>query len=603
MSTSVTSSALELRKKLTAALGAAIGLDSATSSQTSMRRPGKSSLAETADETPSTQSVTAPLANTPPEHVRWLSRASFGYNRSEGAVLLGMAGATPAAKWQTWVDQQLNPSALADTACTARISAGGFSTLGKTLPQLWAGHVQNDPPYFTRMLPIYETECATVIRALYSTRQVYERAVGFWHDHFSVFGHEYDIAPIFVHYDRDVIRANALGNFRVMLEQTAKSTAMQFFLDNYASRGSEFNENYARELIELHTLGAPNYFGPVDPFTLPCLQTDVHCDGSMPAGYVDNDVYEAAAALTGWTIKNGHWSYPNDNDGTFVYRPDWHDRRNKIFLGHYIPPNTQPAMQDARIVFDRLVSHPGTARYVSTKLCRRFVGDNPSNGLIDAVTLEFQNHIASADQIARMLRVILLSDDFKQGWGGGMRRPFETTMSAFRALEADVAPQPDNTSEWTVWEEFTSRLSQTGHRPFTWAPPDGFPDRQRAWASTGSLAMTLKLLAKLPEIRATRVDTSPFVAPILSQTLAEIPAANRTAGAIIGYWAQRIYGYQPQPAVSVATAMLQQNAAAGDVIDVTKNEWKAGDLSKHYTQERLRTAVGLLLMAPDFFRR
>lgn len=560
-----------------------------------MRRPGKAQLL--AQHAPSAD----PLATTPPALVRWLTKASFGFSREAHDELLALGGSDD-ARWSTWVDQQLTPQNLPDPVCDTRINDGAFVSLGKSLTQLWADHVRNNPSGYTRQLPVNETECATVIRAVYSRRQLYERTVNFWHDHFNVFGREYSIAPVFVHYDRDVIRTHALGNFRDMLESVAKSTAMQLYLDNYASRGADFNENYARELIELHTLGAQNYFGPTDPFSVPCLATDIHCPGELPAGYVDNDVYEAAAALTGWTIRNGHWQFPGEDDGGFTYRANWHDRRNKIFLGHYIPPNHQPAMEDGRVVFDRLVNHPGTAGHVARKMCRRFVGDTPSQALVDAVAATFIEHLEAPDQIARMLRLILNSSEFKNSWGSGMRRPFETTMGSLRALAANVRPQPDE--DWTAWRDFASRLGSTGHRPFAWTPPDGYPDSQRAWSSTGSLAMTMKLLAWLPEARVDSGSDTGSLANIVAVTLAAFPdAAQRTTANIINYWCDRLFGWRPATAHAVATSMLRQNAADDEALEIDKDEWRSGDLKRHYTQQRLRTAVSMLLMAPENFHR
>ena len=264
----------------------------------------------------------AATSGTPPDAWRWLSKAGFGCTTADLAAFDAL-GSNDAARWTTWIEQQLDPASIDDSDCDNRLAAAGYTTLGKTLPQLWAQHHSEGDDYSLRMLPLTETECATVLRARHSKRQVFERMVGFWHDHFSVYGNDYDIGPIFVSYDRDVIRPNALGNFRALLGAVARSTAMQYYLDNYSSVGADFNENYARELIELHTLGVENYFGPGDPFEVPCLDAhDFRCEGSMPSGYVDNDVYEAAAALTGWTIRNGDWRYPSENDGTFTYHAD-----------------------------------------------------------------------------------------------------------------------------------------------------------------------------------------------------------------------------------------------------------------------------------------
>lgn len=593
---------LATRRSLMAALRAAIGHDEATLA-VDMHRPGKSPInAEPSADAPVS---VAEVFAVPPDRVGWLHKATFGFSTAEDAAFLGLPGASMDAKWQVWLDQQLNPASITDTDCNSRLAAASYTTLSKTLGQLWNDHVRADPPYFTRMLPAAETECATIVRAIYSKRQLYERVVNFWHDHFSVFGFDYEIGPILPSYDRDVIRPNALGNFRVLLENVATSTAMQLYLDNYSSRGAEFNENYARELLELHTLGVANYFGPTPPFDVPCLTTDIHCPGTVPAGYVDNDVYEAAAALTGWTIKNGYWQYPNDNDGSFVYRADWHDRRNKIFMGLYIPPNNQPAMQDARTVFDRLVAHPATARHIATKMCRRFVGDAPSNALISAVAMDFSTYVNAPDQISRMLRTILSSTEFKTSWGGGMKRPFEVAMGGLRGLGANFAPKPDNTAAWTTTERFIWHMQLSGHRSFSWNPPNGYPDRQTAWASTGSLAMTWKMLAWLPEMRVDNNNgNSALISDTVAQTAGAFPTvATRTAASIVAYWFDRLLGYRPEPAYGVITNFLQQNATASEAIVITTDDWNGGNLKLHYTQQRLRTAVGMILMSADYFRR
>ena len=171
-------------------------------------------------------------------------------------------GATPQERLQAYVDQQLSYATVDDAACNARLAAACFTTLNKSLTQLWADHVYNNTQGWSyRMLPITESERATWIRAVYSQRQLFEVLVDFWHNHFNVHGWHSYAGPVFVHYDRDVIRAHALGNFRQMLEAVAKSTAMLYYLDNYLNQVGGFNENFARELLELHTMGAENYLG------------------------------------------------------------------------------------------------------------------------------------------------------------------------------------------------------------------------------------------------------------------------------------------------------------------------------------------------------
>ena len=260
-------------------------------------------------------------------------------------------------------------------------SAGGYTTLNKSLTQLWADHVVADPEYSVRMRPANEVQRAAFVRAVYSRRQLREVLVNFWHDHFNVLGTDFSVGPVFVHYDRDVIRANAKGNFRTMLEGVAQSTAMLYYLDNINNSRSGPNENFARELLELHTLGAENYLGFMDPFQVPpCPE-----DPAYPIGYTDIDVYETSAAFTGWSAKNGHWQFPTENDGTFVYRQSWHDAGPKFLLGMLIYPE-QPALKDGRDVLDRLASHPRVAKFICKKLIRRFISDTPKQALIDSAS-------------------------------------------------------------------------------------------------------------------------------------------------------------------------------------------------------------------------
>lgn len=266
-------------------------------------------------------------------------------------------GATPEARLQAYVDQQLNPQAIVDSDCDARLAAAGFNTLGKTLEQLWADHVVNNDDWSYRMLPFTETEKTTFIRAVYSKRQLFEVLADFWHNHFNVYGWHYYVGPVFVHYDRDVIRANMLGNFRAMLEQAARSTAMLFYLDNYINQAGGFNENFARELLELHTLGAENYLGVMDPFQVPVG------DDGIAIGYVDNDVYEAARSFTGWRVDYSTWEPGVGQSGAFLYYPPWHDRANKFFMHQYIPAD-QADMKDGQDVLDIIAHHPGTARFI-----------------------------------------------------------------------------------------------------------------------------------------------------------------------------------------------------------------------------------------------
>lgn len=586
---------LSTRRGMLGALLGATGL--APDAPASMRRLGKAGVREA-------HAVTATTAiPLPPATVRWLQKATFGYTAAEYNRLQTL-GASDDARWQAWVTEQLNPAAINDSACDARLAAAGYATLGKTLAQLWTDHHADTVNYYNRMLPVAETECATLVRATYSQRQLYEVLVNFWHDHFSVMGWNYDGGPVFVHYDRDVIRPAVLGNFRSLLEAVAKSTTMLYFLNNSSNTAGQPNENYARELMELHGLGAENYFGLLHQNQVPADATNP----AIPAGYCDDDVYEAARAFTGWTVKDGHWPYTADNDGTYIYRSTDHDAGIKNVLGVHMYYN-QPNELDGHQVMDAIASHPGCARFIARKLCRRFVADEPSDTLVNSIATIFRAQWQAPDQLRQVTQAILLSSEFKQGWGSKMKRPTHAFTSALRGLNADFTPKPDNTATYTPTEELLGRLQQAGQRLFYWPAPNGYPDKQVAWASSGALGMTWRLLSRLTEIRQDDAynGSKPLLIDVVAQTTAAL-GTQATAATVVNYWFDRLLGpgFRPQPAYNTVLAFLQQNAQAAELLDLSKDEWHGGatpDLKRHYTQQRLRTAVSLILLCPEFLRR
>src|SRR5260221_770672 len=189
-----------------------------------------------------------------------------------------------------------------------------------------------------------ELQAGKLLRAVYSERQLQEVLTDCWFNHFNVDARKIEDRPVVVEYERDMIRPRVLGKFRDLLGATAKSPAMLFYLDNWLSKGGGLNENYGRELLELHTLGV---------------------DG----GYTQQDVVEVARCFTGWTMKD-----PHDGSG-FVFNPATHDRGAKRVLGYAIKAGR--GIEDGEEVLDILARHPSTARFVATKLARRFVADDP----------------------------------------------------------------------------------------------------------------------------------------------------------------------------------------------------------------------------------
>ncbi|MBW8810535.1 MAG: DUF1800 family protein, partial [Lysobacter sp.] len=236
--------------------------------------------------------------------IRVLGNLSYGAT-PQSIAQFNALGSTDAQRLANYVDWQLDWAAIDDSAVETRLTNAGYTTLGKSLTQLWNDHVKADPAYEVRMRPAWEAQRAALVRAVHSKRQLREIMVNFWHDHFNVTASDYDAGPVYVSYQRDVLRPQAFGNFRVMLEEVAKSTSMLYYLDNASNTRAGPNENFARELLELHTLGAEHYLGFMDPFQVP---PDAE-DPTYPAGYTDIDVYETASAFTGWSVKNGHWQY------------------------------------------------------------------------------------------------------------------------------------------------------------------------------------------------------------------------------------------------------------------------------------------------------
>jgi uncharacterized protein (DUF1800 family) len=571
-------------------------------------------------------SFETPPPEGPPLAVRLLNKAAYGPRPGDVAAFNAL-GANDDARLAQWLDRQLDPDALPDAACDARIAGAGYGTYPMTLAQMWATHVRGSTAsggpaaWPRRYYPAEEAYCLKLVRALYSERQLYEVMVDFWHNHFNVMGWEFGIAPVFMHYDRDVMRGthpvsgrrHALGNFRALLEEVARAPAMLMYLDNKSSSVAGFNENFARELCELHTLGAENYYPGNDPGLVP-----VGGDGK-PLGYCDNDVYEAARALTGWTMRDGHWQFPDQpgyDTGEFLYWDAWHDKAGKFFLGTYIVANNPAgALADGRRVFDLLCQHPGTARHLCRKLVRRFVADEPPEALVDSAAAIWQAQWQAPDQIAQVVRHILLSSAFRATWGAKTKRPWESLMHAMRATSAEITPQVRPVSGWNAYVELTDRIAQTGNGPFRWPTPDGYADTSRRWQSVSPLSQTWRSLSRLVELRVPGSGDTPFFLRIEQVTKAALAADARSANAIVDFWIGRVFGYAIDAARRQQLVdFMRQNAAPDSTLDLDTDDldagvpqrrgsWNGGNRSRHYSIARLRTMVALMLMCPEFYER
>lgn len=327
-----------------------------------------------------------------------------------------------------------------------------------------------------RLRPAREVQAASLMRAVHADNQLREVMTQFWHDHFNVNATKDErTAAYFPFHDR-VMRRNALENFRVFLGEVTRSPPMLFYLNNEASKASPANENFARELFELHTLGAENYTN--DKYD---SWGDVPgADSGMAETYIDEDVYEAARALTGWSFGDGRYIAEGENapyNGEFNYQDSWHDPYQKRILGQEFAPNGGP-MQDGNRLLDIVASHPGTARFVCRKIVRRLFQDEPDEGLVESAALLFLAQKDAPDQIGQVVRHIALSHLFAETKPQKLKRPFEFLASLYRMSGSEVM-SPELNFMWS--------LSQCGWTQHECRPPTGHADRNEHWANTNYL--------------------------------------------------------------------------------------------------------------------
>ena len=351
---------------------------------------------------------------------------------------------------------------------------------------------------------IAELQASRILRAVYSERQLQEVMVDFWTNHFNVYANKGADRWLLTSYDRDTIRPFAMAKFSQILEATAKSPAMLFYLDNFQSvspntdrpgllrpqqqqrRG--INENYARELMELHTLGV---------------------DG----GYTQKDVQEVARCFTGWTIFQprggaaaasavlplGQNTMRRENAqrtaGTFFFNMRAHDDGEKTVLGHKIPAGG--GMKDGLMVLDILAHHPSTAKFVATKLVRHFVSDNPPPALVERVAATFTK---TDGDIRETLKTIFFSKEFNspESYRVKIKRPFELVVSAIRTLGAETNGGP-GTHQW---------LARMGEPLYGFQTPNGYSDTAQSWVNTGGLLerMNFGLALASNRVQGTRVN-------------------------------------------------------------------------------------------------
>lgn len=505
---------------------------------------------------------------------------------------------------ENYIEQQLNPSKIDDTALMQKLK--NFETLKMTsqelaraypLPQvvkaldesseeekekirrksakLGIENLNREDIKGSAKDILIQLSQEQVLRAVYSERQLYEVMADFWTNHFNIFwakGLDRYLMPSYIH---GVIRNNAMGDFPSLLKATAESPAMLFYLDNWQSvdpeaaekiktrlqgvkmlqdrsannRRAKFgnlenkqksrrtkealerlksrkfglNENYARELMELHTLGV---------------------DG----GYTQKDVTEVARCFTGWTFKR------EGSEAVFFFNDRLHDKREKIVLGVRIPAGG--GKEDAEKVLDILANHPSTAKFIATKLVRRFVADNPPSRLVDRVAASYTS---TKGDITSMLRTIFTSAEFfsRDSYQAKIKNPLTLVASALRAIDAET----------NAGLQIIGYLNKMGQPLFLCQAPTGYADTADKWLSSTTLVERLNFAVSLCE------------------------------GRIIGTVPKLIKNSSSSRIDSLAETVLHRSLSQ-TTREAIEAEIGAGDI----TTTKLSKAFGLLIGSPEFQR-
>jgi uncharacterized protein (DUF1800 family) len=334
--------------------------------------------------------------------------------------------------------------------------------------------------------------------------------VDFWENHFSVFAGKGPVRLLLLEYDRDVIRPHALGRFRDLLRAVAQSPAMLYYLDNWES-GAEpdrptlaamrtrrpgprrgLNENYARELLELHTVGV---------------------DG----GYTQQDVINVARALTGWSIEEPA------RKATFRFRPEVHDAGRKRIMG--LELGSGRGIEDGEAVLDYLARHPATARFIATKLVRRFVGDTPPPALVARAADRF---LHTNGDIREVVRVIVTSPEFfsRAAYQAKVKSPFELVASALRAVGS--VPSVDGI------RRAVGAIGRLGEPLFSHQAPDGYPDRADAWVNGGAILARINFGLGLGNPAYPGIDWTGWVAAVGADRPTRSAQIDAVVDAILG---------------------------------------------------------------------
>jgi uncharacterized protein (DUF1800 family) len=423
---------------------------------------------------------------------------------------------------------------------------------------------------------------ARLLRAIDSPRQLEEVMVEFWYNHFNVFAGKGIDRALVASYERDAIRPHAMGSFRELLGATAHHPAMLFYLDNFQSTSSDFvpggaaagakararglNENYARELMELHTLGV---------------------DG----GYTQKDVTELARMLTGWSFDQRRLVRENE---TFRFDPKRHDNGVKTWLGREVAPNGQ---REGEMALDVLAMHPATARHVSYQLAQYFVSDAPPSALVDRMARTWAE---THGDIRSVLKTLFTSEEFLSpaAVGAKFKTPYQFVVSAVRASDtpvANIAP-------------LVGTLAQLGMPLYGCQTPNGYKDTQEAWLNPDALTRRITFATALGAGRLA-ISTPPAPQQMADTASAAMPA-RAVAGSMAAPGGMEMGGSAPAPMAAAtvsAAAMAAAMPANARPLDAARLEATLGSAVSRRTLDIVAANAGelrsaMLLGSPDFMQ-
>jgi uncharacterized protein (DUF1800 family) len=519
-----------------------------------------------------------------------LNRTTFGPTPSDIAML-AQKGETGIS---SWIETQLNPSSIKDMDVERKL---------KKLPSIWMTNQElmlnyprsgkskksrdkseKAPKDETPRQMLMELATQKLVRAVESNRQFQEVLVDFWFNHFNVDFNKGQTKYYIASYERDVIRPNVFGKFSDLLKATAKSPAMLVYLDNAMSvksatsaknkdkinkkptskkKNKGLNENYARELMELHTLGV---------------------DG----GYSQKDVIEVARIFTGWSVER------KDDAGTFLFREYAHDQGVKKVLGIAYPAKGGEA--EGLKLLEFLAKQPATAKHISTKLARKFISDSPSPEIIEKLS---KVYLETDGNLSSVYREIFKSSEFwsEKNNRSKIKKPFHLLVSIVRGLNGSI-----DIEEARGFKKLDAILSQLGEPIYRCQPPTGFKDAAEAWVNAGSLVTRIQSALTLADQRnpAVEYDQSFFVTEL---SMANVISSNKESLKRLD--AMLMASSLREETLSKIADELNVEPSVQDEFETKKTRIKKMNVKKTEGEKatvNTTRLLGLLLGSPEFQR-